>query len=223
MSCIKPGCCASISYPGSGTTWTDLSGNGNNGTLVNGVGYNSDNGGSLSFDGVNDYVSKSSWVNPPTTVFSIGCWVKFSDNLNNRYVLSFGRDAGGPFLGGIALFAYGFDVVADQLFFELGSAFGRVSSGIVPSLGVWYYLTVTADGTNTRFYLNAELKNTSSQGGGGIASNPTLSVGSYVNNGGTPSTFFHSGNIAQVSIYNRALTAQEIQQNFNATRSRYGI
>ena len=59
------------SYPGSGTTWTDLSGNGNNGTLVNGVGYNSDNGGSLSFDGVNDYVSKSSWVNPPTTVFSI--------------------------------------------------------------------------------------------------------------------------------------------------------
>jgi hypothetical protein len=211
------------SYSGSGTTWRDLSGNGNNGTLVNGVGYNSDNLGSLSFDGVNDYVSKSSWTNPPTTVFSIGCWVKFSDNLNNRYVLSFGRDAGGPSLGGLALFAYGFDVVSDVLIFECGSAVGRVSSGIVPSLNVWYHLTATADGTNTRFYLNAELKNTSSQGGGGIASNPTLSVGSYVNNGGTPSTFFHSGNIAQVSIYNRALTAQEIQQNFNATRSRFSI
>jgi hypothetical protein len=43
------------SYPGSGTTWTDLSGFGNNGTLINGVGYSSDNLGSLSFDGVNDY------------------------------------------------------------------------------------------------------------------------------------------------------------------------
>ena len=45
------------SYPGSGTTWTDLSGNGNNGTLVNGVGYSSDNLGSLVFDGANDYVN----------------------------------------------------------------------------------------------------------------------------------------------------------------------
>ena len=45
----------SKSYPGSGTTWTDLSGRGNNGTLVNGVGYNSGNLGSLVFDGVDDY------------------------------------------------------------------------------------------------------------------------------------------------------------------------
>jgi hypothetical protein len=47
----------SASYPGSGTNWTDLSGNGNNGTLVNGVGYNSANNGSFVFDGVNDYGS----------------------------------------------------------------------------------------------------------------------------------------------------------------------
>ena len=212
-----------VSYPGSGTTWTDLSGNGNNGTLVNGVGYNSGNLGSLVFDGSNDYVSKSSWTNPPTTVFSIGCWVKFSDNVNDRYVLSFGRDNGGPSPGGIALFSYGFNVVSDVLIFELGSAVGRVSSGIVPSLDVWYYLTVTADATNTRFYLNGELQNTSSQGSGGIASNPTLSVGSYVNTAGTPGVYFHSGNISQVLIYNRALSATEITQNFNATKSRYGI
>jgi hypothetical protein len=50
----------SKSYPGSGTTWTDLSGNGNNGTLANGVGYNSGNGGALVFDGVDDYVSLTS-------------------------------------------------------------------------------------------------------------------------------------------------------------------
>ena len=50
-----------FSYPGSGTTWRDLSGNVNGGTLVNGVGYNSDNGGSLVFDGVIDYVNFSTY------------------------------------------------------------------------------------------------------------------------------------------------------------------
>ena len=213
---------ASTSYPGIGTSWTDLSGSGNTGTLVNGVGYNSGNGGSLSFDGVDDYVIKSSWTNSPTNNFSIGCWVRFSDNINDRYVLSFGRDTGGA-SGGLALFAYGFDAVSNALIFECGSTVGRVSSGIVPSLGIWYYLTATADATNTRFYLNGELKNTSSQGSGAIASNPTLSIGSYVSGSGNPSTYFHSGNISQVSIYNRALTASEIQQNFNALRGRFGI
>ena len=213
------------SYPLSGSTIYDLSGNGNNGTFGASTAaptFSGDNGGCLSFDGFNDYVSKSSWTNPPTNIFSIGCWVRFSDNVNDRYVLSFGRDIGGV-TGGIALFAYGFNVVSDVLVFECGSAVGRVSSGIVPTLNVWYYLTVTADGTNTKFYLNGDLKNTSSQGSGAIASSPTLSIGSYVNNLGTPGTYFHSGNIAQVSIYNRALIQQEIQQNYNVLKGRYGL
>ena len=79
------------------------------------------------------------------------------------------------------------------------------------------------DTTSTKFYLNGELKNTSSQGSGAIASLPTLSIGSYVNGGGTPGTYFHSGNIAQVSIYNRALSTSEILQNYNATKKRFGL
>ena len=62
------------SYPGSGTTWTDLSGNGNDGTLVNGVGYDSANGGSLVFDGVNDYAYTSDLINiqgPGTLIFIV--------------------------------------------------------------------------------------------------------------------------------------------------------
>ena len=206
----------------SGTTWTDISGNGNTGTLTNGPTYNGANYGSIVFDGVDDYVSKSSWTNPPTNTLTIGCWVKFSDNVTDRYVLSFGKDIGGA-TGGLALFAYGFNVVSDVLIFEFGSGIGRVSSGIIPSLNIWYYLTVTADATNTKFYLNGELKNTSSQGSGAITSLPTLSIGSYVNGVGTPGTYFHSGNIAQVSVYNTALTAAEVLQNYNATKWRYGI
>jgi hypothetical protein len=75
------------SYPGSGTTWTDLSGLGNTGTLVNGVGYNSGNGGSLSFDGVNDVVTGS--ITPLTSNYSIELWFKLitsnsSDNSLDR-------------------------------------------------------------------------------------------------------------------------------------------
>jgi hypothetical protein len=210
------------SYPRSGTTWTDLSGNSNNGTLTNGPTFNAGNLGSIVFDGVDDYVTKTDWISHPTNTFTIGCWVKFSDNVNDRYLLSFGRDIGGS-TGGLALFAYGFNAISDVLIFEFGSGIGRVSSGIVPSLNIWYYLTVTADVTNVKFYLNGELKNTSSQGSGAITSSPTLSIGSYVNGSGTPGTYFYAGNIAQVSIYNRALTDVEILQNYNATKSRFGL
>ena len=211
------------SYVGSGTTWTDLSGRGNNGTLVNGVGYVGTNGGALSFDGVDDYVYRSTFTSPPTNIVSIVCWVKFSNNVNNRYLLSFGRDVGGG-IGGLALIAYG-GFVGNQIIFELGSGAGRVSSGISPSLNTWYCITTTADGTNTRFYLNAVLKNTSAQGSGAIAYSPGLSVGSYLSAGipPTPGVYFHSGNISQVSIYNRALSAAEISQNFLAMRARFGI
>ena len=210
-----------FSYPGTGTTWTDLSGNSNNGTLTNGPTFSANNMGSILFDGTNDYVTKTSWISPPTNTFTIGCWVKFSDNVNDRYLLSFGRDIGGS-TGGLALFAYGFNAISDVLIFEFGSGIGRVSSGIVPSLNIWYYLTVTADVTNVKFYLNGEVKNTSSQGSGAITSSPTLSIGSYVNGSGTPGTYFYDGNIAQVSIYNRSLSATEILQNYNATKSRFG-
>ena len=210
-----------FSYPGTGTTWTDLSGNSNNGTLTNGPTFSAGNQGSIVFDGTNDYVTKTSWISPPTNTFTIGCWVKFSDNVNDRYLLSFGRDIGGS-TGGLALFAYGFNAISDVLIFEFGSGIGRVSSGIVPSLNIWYYLTVTADVTNVKFYLNGEVKNTSSQGSGAITSSPTLSIGSYVNGSGTPGTYFYAGNIAQVSIYNRSLSATEVLQNYNATKSRFG-
>ena len=203
------------------TAWSDLSGNNNTGTLTNGPTFSAGNQGSIVFDGTNDYVTKTSWISPPTNTFTIGCWVKFSDNVNDRYLLSFGRDIGGS-TGGLALFAYGFNAISDVLIFEFGSGIGRVSSGIVPSLNIWYYLTVTADVTNVKFYLNGELKNTSSQGSGAITSSPTLSIGSYVNGSGTPGTYFYAGNIAQVSIYNRSLTAAEVLQNYNATKSRFG-
>ena len=65
------------SYPGSGNTWYDISENGNNGTLVNGVGYNSSNKGSLVFDGVNDYIQTSLTGTFPEITFDY--WGFFDD------------------------------------------------------------------------------------------------------------------------------------------------
>jgi len=195
------------SYVGSGTAWNDISGNSNNTTLTNGPTFSNANVGVIVFDGINDYSSRASITSPPTT---------------DRYLFSVGRDIGVP-TGGLALLAYGFDVVSDVLIFELGSGVGRVSSGIVPTINTWYNIVATADGTNTKFYVNSILKNTSAQGSGQIASNPTLSVGSYVNSSGIPSTYFHDGRVSNVYFYNRALSATEVLQNYNATKTRFGL
>ena len=209
------------SYVGSGTAWNDISGNSNNTTLTNGPTFSNANVGVIVFDGINDYSSRASITSPPTTTFTISLWCTFSSNTADRYLFSVGRDIGVP-TGGLALLAYGFDVVSDVLIFELGSGVGRVSSGIVPTINTWYNIVATADGTNTKFYVNSILKNTSAQGSGQIASNPTLSVGSYVNSSGIPSTYFHDGRVSNVYFYNRALSATEVLQNYNATKTRFG-
>jgi hypothetical protein len=210
------------SYKGSGTAWNDISGNANTGTLTNGPTFSGLNGGCIVFDGTDDYSSRASITNPPTTTFTISLWCTFLSNTADRYLFSVGRDIGAP-TGGLALLAYGFDVVSDVLIFELGSGVGRVSSGIVPTINTWYNIVATADGTNTKFYVNSILKNTSAQGSGQITSNPTLSVGSYVNGSGIPSTYFHDGRVSNVLLYNRALTATEVLQNYNATKTRFGL
>jgi len=65
------------SYIGSGTTWTDLTGSGNNGTLTNGPIFNSGNGGSIVFDGINDVVSLGNILNMGSNSWTMSCWVKF--------------------------------------------------------------------------------------------------------------------------------------------------
>ena len=208
------------------STILDISNNSNNGTLTNGPSYNAANGGSIVFDGTNDYTYQSLFLNSVTTTLTFDVWVKFNDTGSpGRYIMALGRDVGGP-AGGMALIAYGFaSASSGQILFEFGSGYGRVSSGIVPTTGIWYNLTVTADGSNTKFYVNGVLKNTASQTTGAVTSSPGLSIGSYLNSSTppTPGTYFLNGNVGSVKIYNRGLTAAEVLQNYNANKSRFGL
>jgi hypothetical protein len=211
-------------YNGSGTNITDLSGVGNNGTLTNSPTYSSTDGGIITFNGSNHHIYRGSVINPPTTNFSINVVAKFSDTgAGGRYVMALGRDIGTN--GGMALIAYGYAGANNELIFELGSSFGRVSAGIVPTTGIWYDLTVTADGTTTKFYVNGALQNTGTQSTGTIASSPGLSIGSYLSATIPPaaSSAWFNGNIASVKIYNRELTYGDIIKNFRSHRSRFGL
>ena len=210
------------SYPGSGTTWTDLSGNDNNGTLTNGPTFSSANQGSIVFDGTNDYVgfTYNSVFNPSTSLtFSI--WVKLtiSDaNIRNPIELS---------------------ASADELYFILWRAdlspkrwgWGIKQSNNITietttsatnwSIDTWYNLTVVANATSGQvpFYYNGILDSS-------IAYNGTLkqNASATLSLGSDPgaSRRYWQGNIANALIYNRALSATEILQNYNATKSRFG-
>jgi hypothetical protein len=179
------------SYPTSGTTWTDLSGNGYNTTLVNGPTFNSANGGSIVFDGTNDYAITASITN----FKSISGWIYISTPFGtNQYILD--ARTGSP--NGY-IFSGGTGPDWDQLYIN------GVLTTILPisptglsnlPIAQWFhfYYRNTAQRTGTiklfcRFSLNE----------------------------------FKDGRYACFYAYNRDLTATEINQNYNATKSRFGL
>jgi len=196
------------SYLGSGATWTDLSGQGNNGTLVNGVGYNSINGGSLSFDGVDNAIDIGN-INP-TSGATFNAWI-YINGANTNYGGIFNR--WGP--GGNSLWIGTLQNQSStiQVYFN-GVLVHNITS---LSLNTWMLLTVTHTGTNATSYINGIQTNTNSASL--VSSTGTTSIGYDINRANYP----FKGSIAQVSIYNRALAASEIQQNFNALRGRFGL
>ena len=194
-----------------GTTWTDLSGNGNNGTLVNGVGYNSDNGGSLTFDGVNDYITVSN-VQPNTNNFTISVWVYKFNNTSNDYIWDFGAN-GGTLSSGTDISGYGFRYYNSTL----GIGSNMYTQGTIPDINKWYNVSITRNSGTSTMYVNGSLI-TSSSGDTHNISSTTLYIGRYGGGGGR-----HHGYISNFKIYNKALTASEIQQNFNALRGRFGL
>ena len=222
------------SYPGTGTAWTDLSGRGNTGTLTNmdGTNFNSANGGFLTFDGFDEYAKISS-PSPlsSTKIFTFEIWVNFTSITGNF----------GPSNKAAFLFAGGTGSGSGQPEFGVWSAnassftpntlyFGRGAGGTSGSLSInvsslmsngnWYQIVLVRSTSNAQIvYLNG-----SSIGTGNVSDDfqdGQTDFGAIHAN--ADYSGFLNGKISTIKIYNRALTAQEIQQNFNATRSRYSI
>jgi hypothetical protein len=200
------------SYPGSGTTWNDISGNRNNGTLTNGPTFDPANGGSIVFDGVDDRVNLTSSPNL-TNNFSISIWTRITTSTPGHM---FGFYVSSSPFNGWALACSFNPVNSGTLNFWDGTAWRN--SGINISDSLLRYITVTINNTNLiSFYINGVF-NISVQG-----SNIPLYVGNKTIGSRSDGLTPLKGNIYNTQLYNRALSATEILQNFNATKGRYGL
>ena len=210
----------SKSYPGSGTTWTDLSGNGNSGTLVNGVGYNIDGGGSLVFDGVDDEITIPYTPNLAFTDAIMSCesWV-YVDSLSSAFSIinkrgnRFTQNSNRPYV---------FEVNTDgrvRWILDDATTVCDTATGLMQT-DQWYHLVATHDGTNSKIYINGVENVSVSSGTSSI--NDTGDIPVRIGWRYQNSTINYSdGKISITRVYNKALTAQEIQQNYNATKSRF--
>ena len=199
------------SYLGSGTTWSDLAGS-NNGTLTNGPTFDSGNGGSIVFDGSDDYVALSDF-GLPTTSFSCMCVFKFdaAANGNTLFNLNYAYPNSGYLIR-----------QKDQkiiVFTDNGSETNIQSTSTISNNTI-YHLVVTQNSGTCTIYLNgiqdkqASLANPvlNSSAETSLARRGAPQVGAYLN-----------GNIFNAYIYNKALTSTEITQNYNALKSRFGL
>ena len=193
----------SRSYSGSGLTAYGLIG-GIGGTLENGVGFGTTNNGYFIFDGTNDYITAGNNTNIQISSGTISAWTRSSS-------------PGGGFRGIVAKqFAYGI-FYSDSVFvaYDWQAAATR-SSGINIADGAWKNVVLTFSAGTGIFYLNGSYVATQTYN---ISNNVyNLFIGAEANAGQ-----YAACNIAQVLVYNRALTANEVLQNYNATKRRYGL
>ena len=192
--------------PGTGTIWTDFSNNGNSGTLTNGPTYNSANGGSLVFDGVDDRVSTNY---KPSGARSYFIWVKFSSLTHPSGYQLTGTQEGNAYT------YIGIENGGGIYYYAGAATGGNIGNPVTVNTWVNLGFALFPDGSR-RVYKNGVEIHYNTGGLGGTAT-LEFSVGCINTN------HFITGNIAQVSIYNRALTAAEVQQNFNALKSRFGL
>lgn len=207
------------SYPGSGSTWTDLTTNANNATLYNSPTFSTDNGGILDFDGVNDYADDASTTGTPfgfgTGAFTVEYWVKYDANVTDATHIDARRRTST---------ALGYSDFRDNttLKFRVYSTVNLFTSNGTIANNVWAHVVFsrTSTGTNdTRFYINNVLDTTTTLSTS-FADYGYYYLGRNVN--ATP--IYANFKLAQVRVYKgKALTAAEVTRNWNAHRRLYGL
>jgi hypothetical protein len=204
------------SYPGSGLTWTDLTGRGNNGTLTNGPTFSSANGGRIVLDGSNDHVviADNNVFDFGTGDFAVDLWVYPLDISGSR---------------GLILLSYYYTGYSGIYFYASGGKLSLFTNVLTPvqesgtslTANVWNHIVLTRISGVGYMYKNAQVVYTWAFTFN-ISVNTNIVLGYDAVPGFTPDPFI--GYFSNVKIYSaKGLTAAEIAQNFNALRGRYGI
>jgi len=206
------------SYPTTGTTWYDISGNGYNGTLTNGPTYSTNNGGCLIFDGTNDYIKLTStplWQNIRNITYSL--WFKTSISSTRQGLISTHENTGGPNQDSVEI-----EIQADNTSFvgfrSTNGTFYLAAYSSPISINTWYNLTAVLTGDSIVYYLNGSQVASASWPNTNVMNAPSgaLLLANY-------GSLFLNGSIGNMMAYGRALTATEILQNFTAFRGRFLI
>ena len=202
------------SYLGSGNTWNDLSGINSSGELVNSPTYNSSNLGYFQFV-TDDYVRIPNNTALDTQTPTVEVWVKTNSTNQNGFWFEKG------------------EVNTQYSLFQEGTTIRwRMYIGGITQLSTttatymdtanWYQVVGTYTSGTRRLYINGVLVNSDTQSGTIATNAGGMSIGAYGGYTGGKS-YFYNGNESICRVYNRALSAAEIIQNFNALRGRYGI
>ena len=207
------------SYPGSGTTIKDLSGSGLDGTLVGNISFLSDDSGILDFDGIDDYITcgTSTAVDliQNKTNFTLGIWFKMDALGSLRGLIG---TLNYYCTGNLGLVASG----ATLSFYNDTTTCSSVNINNFVEVGKWIYAVGTYDGTNTRTYgfKDGNLTQTSGTAKSGATNTFSSDFQVWGDQNGDIETDC-KGAIAHV--YNRTLSQSEIEQNYNAQKSRFGL
>ena len=194
------------SYPGSGTTINDLSGNGYTGTLVNGLSYSTLNLGSFNFDGTNDYISVPMSGQTTLTGYTVAHWCK--RDAENRMHIGTSNNT---------FYWYG----DNSWRYVHGGAGGELYYTKTVSIPVetWGYYVATYDGAQVRVYRQGVFQDSQATTGTVNFSAQDWTFGQF----SSSATYAFLGLGGFVNIYNRALSASEIEQNYLAQKSRFGL
>ena len=199
------------SYSESGTIWYDFSGKGNNGTLLNGVVYDTTDGDNLYFDGANDYINIG---NKDSLKFGYG---DFTANIFIKFPNYI--DTNKAFIQKRTNTSLGYEIhynANSRIFGNTAFGFGGESNTLI-ELNKWYNICVLRNNGVTYLYINGTLDRYANNNIDASSENPFVIARDHVNGR------FLNSNISVVQVYNRALSEAEIEQNFNSLRQRYGI
>lgn len=198
-----------LSYRGSGTTWRNLASNNFNCTLTNGPTFSGANMGSIVYDGVDDS-GTCNLVTSDANNVTLEAWFKIT-TLPGTIILYNGNSAASGY--GFTHGACG--ATSTTLYVFFGGLNCNVVSYAGMTTNVWYqavYTRTTTPSTSNILYINGISRSTNT------SSNPNAPAGTTsIGDPGYP------GYISIARIYNRALTATEVLQNYNATKNRYGL
>ena len=209
------------SYPGSGTTWTDISGKNHDGTLTNGPTFSSDNGACIVFDGANDHIgmlgtATDLGINDTSSSFSFSVWFK-TGTTSEKYMFD-------NFDGSTQDISCRLDGGELELYLR-GSSGGIVNAVRYGSYtlnawnnAVYNFDSSTSPDTFTAYVNGINTGTSTSHFSGNFESGSNFRIGMRPAGGGQ-----FSGRIACAMLYNKSLTEAEVKQNYNALKGRFGL